>query len=139
MLRAGRVLASFSSKQLLKSRSTVPRHRGLNSRLFRTAISLHGDQLHPQWAALAKKQLKGKNPEDLVWHTPEGISVKPVYTRGDTEDITDELPGVSPYTRGPYPTMYTNRPWTIRQYAGFSTVEESNKFYRDNIKGIVLQ
>ncbi|RXM30240.1 Methylmalonyl-CoA mutase, mitochondrial [Acipenser ruthenus] len=134
MLRAGRVLASFSSKQLLKSRSTVPRHRGLNSRLFRTAISLHGDQLHPQWAALAKKQLKGKNPEDLVWHTPEGISVKPVYTRGDTENITDELPGVSPYTRGPYPTMYTNRPWTIRQYAGFSTVEESNKFYRDNIK-----
>lgn len=85
---------------------------------------------------MAKKQLKGKNPEDLIWHTPEGISIKPVYTQGDTAAAADELPGVFPYTRGPYPTMYTFRPWTIRQYAGFSTVEESNRFYRDNIKGI---
>uniref|UniRef100_A0A673KQL2 Methylmalonyl-CoA mutase, mitochondrial n=1 Tax=Sinocyclocheilus rhinocerous TaxID=307959 RepID=A0A673KQL2_9TELE len=86
------------------------------------------------WAALAKKQLKGKNPEDLIWKTPEGISIKPVYTQKDTAMVQDELPGVFPFTRGPYPTMYTYRPWTIRQYAGFSTVEESNKFYRDNIK-----
>lgn len=50
-------------------------------------------------------------------------------------DLPEELPGVKPFTRGPYPTMYTYRPWTIRQYAGFSTVEESNKFYKDNIKG----
>uniref|UniRef100_A0AAR2KVP6 Methylmalonyl-CoA mutase, mitochondrial n=1 Tax=Pygocentrus nattereri TaxID=42514 RepID=A0AAR2KVP6_PYGNA len=91
-------------------------------------------QLHEAWASLAKKQLKGKNPEDLIWRTPEGISIKPVYTQTDTAKVADELPGVFPYTRGPYPTMYTFRPWTIRQYAGFSTVEESNKFYRDNIK-----
>uniref|UniRef100_A0A3Q4HWX7 Methylmalonyl-CoA mutase, mitochondrial n=1 Tax=Neolamprologus brichardi TaxID=32507 RepID=A0A3Q4HWX7_NEOBR len=91
-------------------------------------------ELHSEWAGLAKKQLKGKNPEDLIWHTPEGIKIKPVYTKTDSKDVADELPGVFPYTRGPYPTMYTYRPWTIRQYAGFSTVEESNKFYKDNIK-----
>ncbi|XP_038250915.1 methylmalonyl-CoA mutase, mitochondrial isoform X1 [Dermochelys coriacea] len=96
--------------------------------------SLHGQPLHPEWAAMAKKQLKGKNPEELTWHTPEGIAIKPLYSRRDTEDFSEELPGVKPFTRGPYPTMYTYRPWTIRQYAGFSTVEESNKFYKDNIK-----
>ncbi|CAO2607656.1 Methylmalonyl-CoA mutase, mitochondrial [Lemmus lemmus] len=96
---------------------------------------LHQQQpLHPEWAVLAKKQLKGKNPEDLIWHTPEGIPIKPLYSRADTIDLPEELPGVKPFTRGPYPTMYTYRPWTIRQYAGFSTVEESNKFYKDNIK-----
>ncbi|KAK2508978.1 hypothetical protein MC885_002327 [Smutsia gigantea] len=96
---------------------------------------LHKQQpLHPEWAALAKKQLKGKNPEDLIWHTPEGLSIKPLYSSRDTKDLPEELPGVKPFTRGPYPTMYTFRPWTIRQYAGFSTVEESNKFYKDNIK-----
>uniref|UniRef100_A0A671R051 Methylmalonyl-CoA mutase, mitochondrial n=1 Tax=Sinocyclocheilus anshuiensis TaxID=1608454 RepID=A0A671R051_9TELE len=102
---------------------------------LRTAAP-HRDEvkLHEGWAALAKKQLKGKNPEDLIWRTPEGISIKPVYTQTDTAAVQDELPGVFPFTRGPYPTMYTYRPWTIRQYAGFSTVEESNKFYRDNIK-----
>lgn len=92
-------------------------------------------ELHPEWASLAKKQLKGKNPEDLIWRTPEGINIKPVYTKADSAGGADELPGVFPYTRGPYPTMYTYRPWTIRQYAGFSTVEESNRFYKDNIKG----
>ncbi|KAH1173355.1 methylmalonyl-CoA mutase, mitochondrial [Mauremys mutica] len=96
--------------------------------------SLHRQPLHPEWAAMAKKQLKGKNPEELIWHTPEGIAIKPLYSRRDTEGIAEELPGVKPFTRGPYPTMYTYRPWTIRQYAGFSTVEESNKFYKDNIK-----
>nr|XP_020849525.1 methylmalonyl-CoA mutase, mitochondrial isoform X2 [Phascolarctos cinereus] len=90
--------------------------------------------LHPEWVALAKKQLKGKNPEDLIWKTPEGISIKPLYSSKDTEELPAELPGMKPFTRGPYPTMYTFRPWTIRQYAGFSTVEESNKFYKDNIK-----
>ncbi|XP_010332290.1 methylmalonyl-CoA mutase, mitochondrial isoform X1 [Saimiri boliviensis] len=92
------------------------------------------EPLHPEWAALAKKQLKGKNPEQLIWHTPEGIAIKPLYSKRDTKDLPEELPGVKPFTRGPYPTMYTFRPWTIRQYAGFSTVEESNKFYKDNIK-----
>ncbi|XP_015264376.1 PREDICTED: methylmalonyl-CoA mutase, mitochondrial [Gekko japonicus] len=96
--------------------------------------SLHRKPLHPEWAAMAKRQLKGKNPEELMWHTPEGISIKPLYSTQDTEGFPEELPGVNPFTRGPYPTMYTYRPWTIRQYAGFSTVEESNRFYKDNIK-----
>jgi len=78
--------------------------------------------------------LKGASPEKLTWHTPEGIDVKPLYTKRDTEHVEEEVPGSFPFTRGPYPTMYTNRPWTIRQYAGFSTVEESNKFYKANIK-----
>ncbi|VDM43063.1 unnamed protein product [Toxocara canis] len=93
--------------------------------------------LHEEWAASAKKAMKGKDPNDLAWHTPEGIVIKPLYTRLDRACDNDreiELPGKYPYTRGPYPTMYTQRPWTIRQYAGFSTVEESNKFYKDNIK-----
>ncbi|PFX28676.1 methylmalonyl-CoA mutase, mitochondrial-like [Stylophora pistillata] len=97
--------------------------------------TLHREPLHPEWAELAKKQLKGADPEKkLTWHTPEGIDIKPVYTKTDTQHSEEEVPGKFPFTRGPYPTMYTNRPWTIRQYAGFSTVEESNKFYRDNIK-----
>uniref|UniRef100_A0A8C1VQY2 Methylmalonyl-CoA mutase, mitochondrial n=1 Tax=Cyprinus carpio TaxID=7962 RepID=A0A8C1VQY2_CYPCA len=122
-------LISYSYLSILKHFSRHPR-------AFRTAAP-HRDEvkLHEDWAALAKKQLKGKNPEDLIWRTPEGISIKPVYTQTDTAAVQDELPGVFPFTRGPYPTMYTYRPWTIRQYAGFSTVEESNKFYRDNIKG----
>jgi len=88
--------------------------------------------LHPEWSALARKALKGKDPEVLTWQTAEGIKIKPVYTKSDRTE-NDEVPGKFPFTRGPYPTMYTQRPWTIRQYAGFSTVEESNKFYRDNI------
>ncbi|XP_044145493.1 methylmalonyl-CoA mutase, mitochondrial isoform X2 [Bufo gargarizans] len=103
-------------------------------RLGRLPTARSHQTLHPEWAALAKKQLKGKDPESLRWHTPEGIVIKPLYTKRDTTELPEELPGVNPFTRGPYPTMYTHRPWTIRQYAGFSTVEESNKFYRDNIK-----
>ncbi|KPP75034.1 methylmalonyl-CoA mutase, mitochondrial-like [Scleropages formosus] len=113
--------------------SDPPRPR---SRSLSTAAALQQQdvRLHDKWAALAQKQLKGKNPQELIWRTPEGISIKPVYTRDDSGEVADELPGVFPFTRGPYPTMYTYRPWTIRQYAGFSTVEESNKFYKDNIK-----
>ncbi|CAD5117630.1 DgyrCDS6384 [Dimorphilus gyrociliatus] len=96
---------------------------------------LHRLPLHEEWSKLASKQLKGKDPnESLTWHTVEGIDIKPLYTKRDGEHVEDELPGKFPFTRGPYPTMYTQRPWTIRQYAGFSTVEESNKFYRANIK-----
>lgn len=96
---------------------------------------LHREPLHPEWSKLAKKQLKGADPaQKLTWHTPEGIDIKPLFTRKDTEKFEEELPGKFPFTRGPYPTMYTQRPWTIRQYAGFSTVEESNKFYKANIK-----
>ena len=73
--------------------------------------------------------------QDSVWETPEGIPVKPVYTGADTAglDFLDTLPGIAPYVRGPYPAMYAMQPWTIRQYAGFSTAEDSNAFYRRNI------
>ena len=84
------------------------------------------------WKELASKQLKGKSADDLAWHTAEDISVKALYTAEDTADLeyTDTMPGMSPYIRGPQATMYAGRPWTIRQYAGFSTAEESNAFYR---------
>lgn len=91
--------------------------------------------LPEEWVVMARKVLKGKDPaEALAWHTPEGITLKPLYTKEDAKDVFDELPGKFPYTRGPYPTMYAQRPWTIRQYSGFSTVEESNAFYKENIK-----
>lgn len=85
-----------------------------------------------EWRALADKQMRGKTVDDLTWHTPEGIDVKPLYTREDVEQLayTNTMPGMAPYIRGPQATMYAGRPWTIRQYAGFSTAEESNAFYR---------
>ncbi len=84
------------------------------------------------WAKRAQKELRGRPLDDLVWHTPEGIDVEPVYTEDDTAglDHMGSMPGEVPFTRGPRSTMYTGRPWTIRQYAGFSTAEESNAFYR---------
>ncbi|MCR9104598.1 MAG: methylmalonyl-CoA mutase [Gammaproteobacteria bacterium] len=84
------------------------------------------------WAELAARQLKGKSPEELTWHTAEDIPVRPLYTAADMErlEYADTMPGMSPYIRGPQATMYAGRPWTIRQYAGFSTAEESNAFYR---------
>jgi methylmalonyl-CoA mutase len=93
-------------------------------------------ELHPEWSEMAKKQLKGADPaKKLIWHTAEGIAINPLYTQRDLTGLSvDELPGKFPFTRGPYPTMYTQRPWTIRQYAGFSTVEESNRFYKENIR-----
>jgi methylmalonyl-CoA mutase len=77
----------------------------------------------------------GKAPDGPVWETPEGIPVKPVYTGADTAglDFLDTFPGIAPFLRGPYPAMYALQPWTIRQYAGFSTAEDSNAFYRRNI------
>ena len=87
------------------------------------------------WKTTAKKELSGRSIEDLVWETPEGIAVKPLYTANDLEGLENinTFPGLAPFIRGPRATMYANRPWTIRQYAGFSTAEESNKFYRDNL------
>ena len=87
------------------------------------------------WDALASKDLKGKSPETLNWETPEGIAVKPLYTAADLEGLEslDTLPGFPPFMRGPRATMYAARPWTVRQYAGFSTAEESNAFYRANL------
>jgi methylmalonyl-CoA mutase len=82
------------------------------------------------WDAAAAKEVKGK---DLTFRTPEGIDVRPLYTARDTADLDPGLPGFAPYTRGPYASMYTGRPWTIRQYAGFSTAEDSNAFYRRNL------
>jgi methylmalonyl-CoA mutase len=88
-----------------------------------------------QWRELASRELKGGDPDALLWHTPEGLAVKPLYTSGDLTGIDhlDSLPGVPPFVRGVRATMYANRPWTIRQYAGFSTAEESNAFYRRNL------
>ncbi|MBR9982262.1 MAG: methylmalonyl-CoA mutase, partial [Desulfatitalea sp.] len=90
-----------------------------------------------QWKSLAAKQLKGQSPNSLDWQTPEGITVKPLYTAEDLEQLAhvDGLPGIAPYVRGPMATMYAGRPWTIRQYAGFSTAKESNAFYRRNLAG----
>ena len=84
------------------------------------------------WQKAAEKSLKGKPLADLNWETPDGISVKPLYTAADTVNLphTDTLPGFAPFIRGPQATMYAVRPWTIRQYAGFSTATESNAFYR---------
>src|SRR5438552_1860747 len=87
------------------------------------------------WAELARKERRGADPDGLVWHTPEGIDVKPLWTRADVDhlDFIDTLPGIFPFVRAPRATMYAGQPWTIRQYAGFSTAEESNAFYRANL------
>src|SRR5438128_6809074 len=86
------------------------------------------------WARLARSELRGKPLDSLDWMTPEGIRVKPVYTADDLAGIElAGLPGFPSYLRAPRATMYANRPWTIRQYAGFSTAEESNAFYRANL------
>ncbi len=84
-----------------------------------------------QWRALAEKQSR-QSLQQLTWQTPEGIDLKPLYTRDDLDGIAhvDSLPGMRPFVRGPQATMYAGRPWTIRQYAGFSTAQESNAFYR---------
>ena len=90
-----------------------------------------------EWRARADKELRDRSPDDLVWRTPEGIDIRPVYTAADLEDISwrDSLPGFAPFIGGPKATMYAGRPWTIRQYAGFSTAEESNAFYRKALEG----
>ncbi|MCB1345232.1 MAG: methylmalonyl-CoA mutase, partial [Rhodobacteraceae bacterium] len=74
------------------------------------------DDAYETWKGLAQKELKGQDPDSLTWHTLEGIAVKPLYTRADTEGLThlDSMPGVAPFTRGPRATMYAGRPWTIR-------------------------
>ncbi|HLY05582.1 MAG TPA: methylmalonyl-CoA mutase [Rhizomicrobium sp.] len=89
------------------------------------------------WARLAATELKDRTPNDLVWRTPEGIDVKPLYTRADLEriEMLDGIPGAPPFLRGVRATMYAGRLWTIRQYAGFSTAEDSNAFYRKNLAG----
>jgi len=89
------------------------------------------------WKERATREGKGRSPDELTWQTPEGIAVKPLYTSADVDGIEHlrSLPGEAPYVRGPKATMYAGRPWTIRQYAGFSTAEESNAFYRKALAG----
>ena len=90
-----------------------------------------------KWRSAAKAELKGKDVESLAWETPEGLRIKPLYTAEDLEKLEhlDTLPGFAPFVRGPRATMYANRPWTIRQYGGFSTAEETNAFFRKNLAG----
>ncbi|MDF2365706.1 methylmalonyl-CoA mutase [Sneathiella sp.] len=92
-------------------------------------------QTFQDWEKLSEKELRGRKLDELNWETPEGIKVKPLYTAADLEgmELDGALPGVAPFQRGVRATMYPNRPWTIRQYAGFSTAEESNAFYRRNL------
>jgi methylmalonyl-CoA mutase len=87
-----------------------------------------------QWREAWRRET-GEDAGEAAWETPEGIAVKPLYAAGDLAGVgfLDTYPGIAPYLRGPYPTMYVNQPWTIRQYAGFSTAEESNAFYRRNL------
>ncbi|MBM4762222.1 methylmalonyl-CoA mutase [Bacillus sp. B15-48] len=87
-----------------------------------------------EWKDKVEKDID-QSIDDLLFETNEGIKLKPLYTEEDTKEIDDldDRPGLPPFTRGPYPTMYVNRPWTVRQYAGFSTAEESNAFYRRNL------
>ncbi|MDT5012090.1 MAG: methylmalonyl-CoA mutase [Mycobacterium sp.] len=111
-------------------------------------VPLHGDEtaMAPTEADVSvlvtgAAAAHGYTPDQLDWHTPEGIVVKPVYTGADRAATVvqgyplNSFPGEPPYLRGPYPTMYVNQPWTIRQYAGFSTAAESNAFYRRNLAG----
>ena len=95
------------------------------------------EKTEKEWRALAEKQLNGRPPDSLVWQTPEGIAVKPLYTAEDLVALehVNNLPGFAPYIRGVQATMYAGRPWTIRQYAGFSTAQDSNAFYRRNLAG----
>jgi len=94
-----------------------------------------GKQTPEQWRELATKESKGRSPDELVWETPEGIAVKPMYSAEDLDGLSHlgNLPGFAPFVRGHKATMYAGRPWTVRQYAGFSTAEESNAFYRKNL------
>jgi len=87
------------------------------------------------WERLATSELRGKAPEELITTSPDGLSIRPLYTAADLEGLehVNTLPGLFPFVRGPRATMYANRPWTLRQYAGFSTAEESNAFYKANL------
>ena len=99
-------------------------------------MSEFGRKTLKDWEAAARKDLGGEPLDKLVWHTPEGIPVKALYTAADIETLehVGTLPGLAPFVRGPRATMYAVRPWTIRQYAGFSTAEDSNAFYRQALK-----
>eukprot|EP00003_Mantamonas_plastica_P027881 TRINITY_DN610_c0_g1_i6.p1 TRINITY_DN610_c0_g1~~TRINITY_DN610_c0_g1_i6.p1 ORF type:complete len:345 (-),score=107.38 TRINITY_DN610_c0_g1_i6:627-1661(-) len=134
-------LAHSSNSGIIRStvtnvttRSSIGSGLSLFSTTSKSSSSL---DLPEEWSKKALKELRGKTiQEELLVDTPEGITIKPIYTQSDLpEDLDGEMTSAQfPYTRGPYATMYTHRPWTIRQYAGFSTAEESNKFYKQNLK-----
>ena len=88
-----------------------------------------------EWEEKVCSELKASNLSGFNWQTPEGIELKALYTASDLEKLEwiDSLPGLFPFIRGPMASMYAGRPWTIRQYAGFSTAEESNRFFRENL------
>ncbi|MBO6835296.1 MAG: methylmalonyl-CoA mutase [Alphaproteobacteria bacterium] len=94
-----------------------------------------GKKTLADWEALLEKESKGKTAADMTWQSPEGIGIKPLYSEADLEGLehTGSLPGFAPFTRGPKASMYVGRPWTVRQYAGFSTAEDSNAFYKRNL------
>lgn len=119
------------------STSVIPNFADIALHGDRSAEPITGQAVAQHVAAAAAAH--GYTPDQLDWSTPEGIVVKPVYTAADRDAVVadgyplDSFPGESPYVRGPYPTMYVNQPWTIRQYAGFSTAADSNAFYRRNL------
>ncbi len=121
------------------TRSQVPCFADIPLHADRADAAVTPDAVEQQLTAAASAH--GYSPEQMTWHTPEGITVKPVYIAADRDAAVadgyplDSFPGESPFVRGPYPTMYVNQPWTIRQYAGFSTAAESNAFYRRNLAG----
>jgi methylmalonyl-CoA mutase len=146
--RQGKVLAGWparfalgqpmSSEQRLPRRPCIiaPPHLGRASETpAMSADSEFPRATLPQWEKAAAKSAPGGDLGALNWVTPEGIAVKPLYTAADTASLThaDTLPGFAPFVRGPQATMYAVRPWTIRQYAGFSTAEDSNAFYRKSL------
>ena len=92
-----------------------------------------------QWEALVAKESKGLTPDEMTWFTPEGIGLKILYTDDDVKDLDTRksMPGMAPFIRGPKATMYAGRPWTIRQYAGFSTAEESTPFTEKRLLPVV--
>ena len=100
-------------------------------------MTIFHKQTYDEWRALAAKELKSRDANSLIWKTHEGIDVKALYTDADLEHMQFEadMPGFAPFTRGVRATMFANRPWTIRQYAGFATAEESNAFYKRNLAG----
>jgi methylmalonyl-CoA mutase len=119
------------TKSVVGSFADVPLHSGRAVQpATEAAVTAH---------VAAAASAHGYSPDQLDWHTPEGIVVKPVYIAADRDAAVadgyplDSFPGEPPYVRGPYPTMYVNQPWTIRQYAGFSTAADSNAFYRRNL------
>ncbi|MBW8766521.1 MAG: methylmalonyl-CoA mutase, partial [Geodermatophilales bacterium] len=114
--------------------SGIPDFGGVELGRAAATVGADGATDHAAWAK-AFEVATGRSVADATWETPEGIAVPPLFTPADLEglDYLGTYPGITPYLRGPYPTMYTTQPWTIRQYAGFSTAADSNAFYRRNL------